>query len=365
MNIMNKKLKILHVVPTLKKDGAEVQLSTLFKNFQYTDIDLFTFDMYPNGDSVIDNLNQIKVMTSKSFFGFVYLNNLIRNNDYDFVHSHLPKSDIIVGIICKLNKVSNHIVSVHAQYGTRKGENKIKYKLTEKIWKWIVNSSVGVIAISEKIKIWLISEKEINEEIISVIHYGVEIKNRETKTSNNNSIGMAARILPWKGWDKVLETALILKQKGVQFNLKLAGSDDEGYLKHIKNIITKYDLNDQVKIFDQFPNIEDFFAEIDLFLFLSESEGFGLVVLEAIENNVAVVCSDISPLNEFVENVSGCLVNREQPEKIADVIRFYFEDGQKQLNVVKQKQKQNIIDNFSIKKAAEKVEKFYINAINV
>ena len=127
MNIMNKKLKILHVVPTLKKDGAEVQLSTLFKNFQYTDIDLFTFDMYPNGDSVIDNLNQIKVMTSKSFFGFVYLNNLIRNNDYDFVHSHLPKSDIIVGIICKLNKVSNHIISVHAQYGTRKGENKIKY----------------------------------------------------------------------------------------------------------------------------------------------------------------------------------------------------------------------------------------------
>ncbi|GIR20712.1 hypothetical protein CM15mP35_09730 [bacterium] len=84
---------------------------------------------------------------------------------------------------------------------------------------------------------------------------------------------MAARILPWKGWDKVLETALILKQKGVQFNLKLAGSDDEGYLKHIKNIITKYDLNDQVKIFDQFPNIEDFFSEIDLFLFLSESEG--------------------------------------------------------------------------------------------
>ena len=185
MNIMNKKLKILHVVPTLKKDGAEVQLSTLFKNFQHTDIDLFTFDMYPNGDSVIDNLNQIKVMTSKSFFGFVYLNNLIRNNDYDFVHSHLPKSDIIVGIICKLNKVSNHIISVHAQYGTRKGENKIKYKLTEKIWKWVVNSSVGVIAISEKIKTWLISEKEISEEIISVIHYGVEIKN---SISNNLKI---------------------------------------------------------------------------------------------------------------------------------------------------------------------------------
>ena len=362
---MQNKIKVLHVVPTLKRDGAEVQLSKIFKQFKYVEVELFTFDMYEEGDSIIDSLEGTKVTSARRFLGIFYLFKFIKKNDFKLVHSHLPKSDILVGIINKLNRRFSHIVSVHAQYGTREGENKFKYNLTNFLWKYILNSSEGVIAISEKIKSWLILNKGIDNKKIEVIHYGVEIKKRNKKNMMDNSIGMAARMLPWKGWDKVLETALFLKQKGVQFNLKLAGSDDEGYLKNIKNIITKYDLNDQVKIFDQFTNIEDFFEEIDLFLFLSESEGFGLVVLEAIENNVAVVCSDISPLNEFVENVSGCLVNREQPEKIADVIKLYFEDGQKQLNVVKQKQKQNIIDNFTIKKAAEKVEKFYINAINV
>ena len=48
-----------------------------------------------------------------------------------------------------------------------------------------------------------------------------------------------------------------------------------------------------------YSNIEEFFSKIDLFLFLSESEGFGLVVLEAIQNNTPVVCSNIEPLSEF------------------------------------------------------------------
>ena len=43
-------MKILHVVPTLKKDGAEVQLAELFKEINNVEIELFTFDLYENGD---------------------------------------------------------------------------------------------------------------------------------------------------------------------------------------------------------------------------------------------------------------------------------------------------------------------------
>ena len=55
---MTTKLKVLHVVPTLKKDGAEVQLSEIFKHFNNVNVELFTFDKYENRDSVIDNLNR-------------------------------------------------------------------------------------------------------------------------------------------------------------------------------------------------------------------------------------------------------------------------------------------------------------------
>jgi len=362
---MQNKIKVLHVVPTLKRDGAEVQLSKIFKQFKYAEVELFTFDMYEKGDSIIDSLEETKVTSARSIFGFFYLHKFIKKNDFKLVHSHLPKSDIVVGIINKFNRRFSHIVSVHAQYGTRKGENKLKYNLTNFLWKSILNSSEGVIAISEKIKSWLIVDKAIKNENIEVIHYGVEIKKRDKKNMMNNSVGMAARMLPWKGWDKVIQTAHFLKKEGVEFNLKLAGSDDVGYLKNIKSSIIEYDLEDYVEIYDHFSNIDEFFEKIDLFLFLSESEGFGLVVLEAIENNVAVVCSNISPLDEFVENVSDCLVDRDNPKVIASLIKKYFKDNQKELNIIKKLQKEKIVKNFSIDKTAKKIEKFYINAINV
>tara|TARA_Y100000589_G_scaffold145037_1_gene138661 strand:- start:2135 stop:3223 length:1089 start_codon:yes stop_codon:yes gene_type:complete len=362
---MSDRLKILHVVPTLKKDGAEVQLAELFKEIDNVQIELFTFDMYKNGDSISDNLENINIYSKSSIKSIFFLNKIIKNNNYDIIHSHLPKSDIIIGFLKLFNKGIKQVVSVHAQYGTRKGENKFKYLLINIIWKKILNNSNGVVAISNKINRWLAEDRGINQELISTIYYGVKINDRPYRNKQNNTIGMAARILPWKGWDKVLETAFYLKKLDVNFKLKLAGSDDEGYVKNIKSMIQEYQLEDNIEISNHYSDIDDFFSQLDLFLFLSESEGFGLVVLEAIENNVAVVCSNISPLNEFVANVENCLVDRENTREIANIIKGYFENEQKKLEEVQISQKDFIVQNFSIENTAKSFEKFYINTNNV
>ena len=70
---MQNKIKVLHVVPTLKRDGAEVQLSKIFQEFKYADVELFTFDMYENGDSIIDKLGEVKVTSAGNYFSFFYL----------------------------------------------------------------------------------------------------------------------------------------------------------------------------------------------------------------------------------------------------------------------------------------------------
>jgi len=360
----NEILRVLHVIPTLKKDGAEVQLSEIFKNFKNVEIELFTFDLYERGDSIIENLNNIKIY-NQSNLNLISLYRLIKNNDYDIVHSHLPKADLLVGVIRILNKKFIHICSVHAQYGTRDGENKIKYFFSYKLWKIVLNRSAGVIAISNRIKEWLILDRKIKSSKILTIHYGVKIKNRKVKKNVSRTIGMAARILPWKGWDKVLEVADFLNKNQVNFKLKLAGSDDEGYLKVINSLIKKYDLTEVVEVENHYENIEEFFEKIDIFLFLSNSEGFGLVALEAIENNVAVICSDISPLNEFVKNSEGALVNRSNTMEIAKFIEKLFNNENLLLKKVQEEQKQFIEENFTIENSANKIEKFYIDAINV
>ena len=100
-----------------------------------------------------------------------------------------------------------------------------------------------------------------------------------------------------------------------------------------------------------------------MFLFLTESEGFGLVVLEAIENNIPVVCSNIEPLSEFVENSYETLVNRENTEEIANFVYKILKDD-KLIKQIQLKQKNKIKKEFQIALSAEKYEKYYINLLN-
>ena len=92
-------MKVLHVVPTLKKDGAEVQLSEIFKNFNNIEVELFTFDKYEYGDSIVKNLGNIVLHHNSSIMSIFFLHKLIKENNYNIIHSHLPKSDLIIGFL--------------------------------------------------------------------------------------------------------------------------------------------------------------------------------------------------------------------------------------------------------------------------
>jgi|TARA_B100001093_G_scaffold425695_1_gene419289 glycosyltransferase involved in cell wall biosynthesis len=359
---MNKP-KILYVLPTLKKDGAEVQIANLIKNCDNFEIDLFTFDLYRIGDSIEQNLGEIKVFSKKRILSIIEIYKLIQVNNYDIVHSHLPKADLFVGLINLFNNSFIHIISVHAQYGTRTEESKIKYLFFNIFWKFILNRSDGVIAISGKIKKWLVQNKKISSKKITTIHYGIEITNRTESTLNGNTIGMAARILPWKGWEGVLKVALVLKKQNLDYKLIFAGSDDINYKKTLVEKVKEQGLEEYVFFHNHYENIEDFFSKIDLFLFLSESEGFGLVVLEAIENNTPVICSNIEPLSEFVDNSFNTLVNPNNFNDIATLAAKILDDKNFK-NKVQTKQKEKIIKEFSIGKASYKYENYYIKLLN-
>ena len=74
---------------------------------------------------------------------------------------------------------------------------------------------------------------------------------------------------------------------------------------------------------------------------------------------------NISPLNEFVINTENCLVERENTQEIANILKGYFDNEQEKLDQVQSRQKDFIVQNFSIENTAKSFEKFYINTNNV
>ena len=57
--------------------------------------------MYEKGDSIIDSLKKPMLLQQKVFCASFIYTSLLKN-DFKLVHSHLPKSDIVVGIITNL-----------------------------------------------------------------------------------------------------------------------------------------------------------------------------------------------------------------------------------------------------------------------
>ena len=362
---MKNNQKILYVMPTLKQDGAEVQILNLLKHISNNEIEIFAFEKFKRTSSIYEDLISLglKVHISSSF---VYFYKLVSKNNYKIIHSHLPKADFFVGLVSFFNSSFLHVISVHAKYGTRKGENKLKYFIFNIFWKSIINRSAGVIAISNSIESWLLNGMKVKNRNIKVIHYGINLKIRnknKIRDKNKNTIGMAARILPWKGFDKTLNVAEKLVQKEFNFKLLLAGSDDINYKKTLIKKTKDLKINKFVEFKESYQNIEDFFSEIDLFLFLSESEGFGLIVLEAIENDVPVVCSNISPLNEFVDNGNLTLVDRDNSVEIADKLIEIF-NSDELYTKIQTDQKTKVENAFVINDKASEFEIFYNNLLN-
>jgi glycosyltransferase involved in cell wall biosynthesis len=68
----------------------------------------------------------------------------------------------------------------------------------------------------------------------------------------------------------------------------------------IKELISKYSLEKNVKMYGHVENVHQIMSRFDVFVLTSISEGFGLVMLEAMIHSLPIISSDIDTLKEVV-----------------------------------------------------------------
>jgi glycosyltransferase involved in cell wall biosynthesis len=110
------------------------------------------------------------------------------------------------------------------------------------------------------------------------------------------------RLVWQKGQATLIESARILKDKGLNFRLEIIG---EGELRgEIETLIARYDLQEHMVMRGALPRKDVLKAmqAADIFAFSSLSEGFGIVLLEAMLCGLAVVAPNITGVSEIVMN---------------------------------------------------------------
>ena len=122
-------MKICHVINSLNRGGAESHLLDLIDaqlnnemNVQVIVIGQDNVETYSIENELIKYgvyVTRLKGPRMLNIFSYFRMYSKFKNEEFDIIHSHQPRSDFMVYIIKKyISKKSKWIVSVHGKYDT-------------------------------------------------------------------------------------------------------------------------------------------------------------------------------------------------------------------------------------------------------
>ncbi len=139
------------------------------------------------------------------------------------------------------------------------------------------------------------------------------------------AIGAVAQVAPRKGIDILVETARILLRERRDLVFLVAGPTppgEEDFGLRLRAAAAEPDLQGRVRFLGSRSDIADFLASLDLFLFPTRAEPFGIVVIEAMAAGLPVIASKVGGVPEILSSPeTGRLVEPLTPEAFAGAVR--------------------------------------------
>jgi glycosyltransferase involved in cell wall biosynthesis len=366
-------VKILHLINTLSAGGAELHLLTLCRHLKRQGLEPVVACLREQvggsrslrDDFEDEGIRVIRLETDGRFDlrSISRLAGLVAKERPNILHTHLPRADIAGACRRLLHPSVPWICSVHDIH-----DNSWSGRWTLPIFNFIWRRADRVIAISHAVKDWLVKDRAVPAEKVSVIHYGIEAERfsqsrsdlaQEWVLEDKLVIGAIGRLEPRKGHDCLLYAIAELKKIVPGVSLLIAGHDPWGYGKELQSLIERLDISKEVRLVGFQSDVAAFLGAIDIFAFATQSEGFGQVVIEAMAAGKPVVASKIAPLTEIIrEGETGVLVSRDDPRAFADAIAWLFTHPDQAREMGKRGQAR-VYNHFSAGKMAAKTLLLY------
>ena len=141
--------------------------------------------------------------------------------------------------------------------------------------------------------------------------------------------------------------------------LVIAGHDPWGYGATLRRLIDRLGLGEKVQLVGFQNNIAAFLSVLDVFAIMTQSEGFGQVVIEAMAAAKPVVGSKMAPLTEIIrEGETGLLVSQDDPQAIANAVAWLFAHPEEAQEMGKHGQ-DRVYNHFSAGRMAEQTLSLY------
>ena len=241
------------------------------------------------------------------------LDGFFKKNKYDIVHVNSGNAFLNICVAYKLHRRSVYIAHSHNAKSTIKYGSRIK-KLGKEIIRLILRNYIlkkadALYACSDEAGISLFGDKGIKQDKYKVIRnaintnqyrYNPETRKKVLREEGKVIIGFVGRLSIEKNPLFALDVFYAALKRNQDVRLWMIG---EGELQQeVEQRINKLGIQDKVVLFGRRSDIADLMQAMDVLLFPSIYEGFGIVAIEAQCAGLNVLASDQVPK---ATNVTG------------------------------------------------------------
>jgi glycosyltransferase involved in cell wall biosynthesis len=299
--------KILHIVTTINRGGAENQLVVLVR--EQIKLGKKVSVLYLKGEpeleqDLFDAGAQVlhDIANQHPFIQFLKLRSISRSQE-TLLHAHLPRAELLTRFSSARNPF---VVSRHNAEPFFPGAPQF---LSSFLSRLVTKKAKHVIAISYAVSNFISSKNEVRDlKKITVVHYGYEpsptIDRLNAKVELGNASGICIGTISRLTRQKDLPT---LFSAFAQFlglhpgsKLLMVGGGEEK--NSLVNLAEELGIDQNIQWVGRTSEIQEHLSRMDVFVLSSLYEGFGLVLLEAMDAGVPVIASDNSAIPEVLGN---------------------------------------------------------------
>lgn len=246
-----------------------------------------------------------------------------------------------------VNKIKPDLIHVHfaSGYGTLAYLSGLQYVLSvwgSDVYRFPNNNPINKLLLKKILKkatLVLSTSKAMAVETskyfsgnIEITPFGVDVKkyNLEKNSSTNFRFGLLKVIEERYGVDILIKAFKQFINLNLDSNATLTIAGDGPALAEMKALTDSLELTEKVDFLGWVNNKDTphFFQNIDVLIVPSREESFGVVAVEGMASNTAVIASNVGGLPEVIEdNVTGLIFDSENVSQLSDLMCVMYNNS--------------------------------------
>ncbi|CAN2171062.1 RfaG Glycosyltransferase [Candidatus Nanopelagicaceae bacterium] len=361
-------MHVCHVVTTIARGGAEIQLLMLAKGQIERGYSVTVCPL--KGELELEDefkkygVEVVKTLHAVGFLAQIKGMRKLADHRYSIIHAHLPQAELLVS----LSGLRNYVVSRHFGGQFFPGRNIFVSRWLSKL---AVRNAGCVIAISESVAQYLIRNHELQKStLLKVVPYGFDkevflgtnakLVNPGIAPNKKRVFGTIARLSEEKDLPTLIK-AFHLHQQNSEFSGNQLEVYGEGALEaSLRQLISDLSLQDCVQLKGRTQIPGQVMNSFDVFILTSKFEGFGMVLLEAMSLGKPIICSRIDTALEVLDENGAAIFFETGKERD---LELKMRELDELLPWDFKKQQQKRLERYSIHKSVNLLHETYENLL--